>query len=111
MGPEHRLAVYGTLAPGRSNHHQLAGLIGDWTGGVVRGKLFPEGWGAIQGYPALRLDPRGDDIAVQLFTSSDLPDHWDRLDRFEGADYRRAPAKVHTSQGAVEAYIYVIAAD
>lgn len=29
MTTDHRLATYGTLAPGRVNHHQLAGLAGD----------------------------------------------------------------------------------
>jgi gamma-glutamylcyclotransferase (GGCT)/AIG2-like uncharacterized protein YtfP len=110
LGPEHRLAVYGTLAPGRSNHHQLAGLAGDWTHGVVRGERLAAGWGAGVGYPGLRLDPQGAEVAVQVFTSPDLPAHWARLDAFEGADYRRALARVQGADGGeVEAFIYVIA--
>jgi len=77
-----RLATYGTLAPGRPNHHQLAGLRGMWAPGTVRGRLHDAGWGAGMGFPALVLDPRGPAVAVQVFTSSDLPDHWDRLDAF-----------------------------
>ena len=54
-----RLATYGTLAPGRVNHHELAGLKGVWQQGTVRGKLVAAGWGATLGYPALILDPQG----------------------------------------------------
>jgi len=89
-----RLAVYGTLAPGRPNEHQLFGLTGTWTKGIVRGHLKPAGWGAAQGYPGLTLDPNGPDVPVQLFESGDLPAHWDRLDRFEGEDYRRIEVDV-----------------
>jgi len=53
----HRLATYGSLAPGRRNHHQLDGLAGRWFRGYVRGTLVDAGWGAGLGYPALVLDP------------------------------------------------------
>ncbi len=109
MSADQRLAVYGSLAPGKSNHHQLAGLTGDWRPGIVRGEVFEEGWGAIQGYPGLRLDPAGREIAVQVFASPDLPDHWARLDRFEGAEYRRVVTTVICADGPVEANIYTIA--
>lgn len=107
-GAETRLAVYGTLAPGRSNHHQLAGLRGDWRPGVVRGQRFDEGWGAAQGYPGLVLDPDGAEVAVQIFSSDDLPDHWARLDDFEGEGYRRVVARVSTADGELDACIYEI---
>jgi gamma-glutamylcyclotransferase (GGCT)/AIG2-like uncharacterized protein YtfP len=109
MGPEHRLAVYGTLAPGRSNHGQLAGLAGDWSHGVVRGALHQAGWGAGEGYPGLTLDPEGAEVPVQVFTSPDLPAHWARLDAFEGADYRRVEVTVTGADGAaIEAFIYAV---
>jgi gamma-glutamylcyclotransferase (GGCT)/AIG2-like uncharacterized protein YtfP len=38
-----RLATYGTLAPGRVNHHQLAGLDGHWRQGTVKGTLVDAG--------------------------------------------------------------------
>src|ERR1700751_4068590 len=84
-----RLAVYGTLAPGRENYWVLAGLKGTWSQGTVRGYLFAEGWGASQGYPAMTYDARGSEIAVQVFESDDLPRHWARIDEFEGPEYRR----------------------
>lgn len=104
-----RLAVYGTLAPGRENHGQLAGLIGVWRGGTVRGWLNPVGWAAPMGYPGLLLDAEGPLVSVQLFESTDLPHHWARLDEFEGTDYRRALTRVRTADGdEVEAWIYVL---
>jgi gamma-glutamylcyclotransferase (GGCT)/AIG2-like uncharacterized protein YtfP len=106
---EHRLAVYGTLAPGRSNHGQLAGLNGVWSHGTVRGTLHQAGWGAGEGYPGLTLDPEGAEVAVQVFTSSDLPAHWARLDAFEGTDYRRVAVTVIGPDGdAVETFIYAV---
>ena len=109
MDIDQRLAVYGTLAPGRSNHHELAGLRGSWRPGTVRGRLVPEGWGATLGYPALVLDPTGPVVEVQLFESNDLPAHWPRLDDFEGPGYRRSAVTVATAGGSVDAWIYAAA--
>lgn len=104
----HRLATYGTLAPGRPNHHQLDGLDGRWFAGHLHGRLLDAGWGATLGYPALVLDQDGDRVDVQVFESADLPAHWSRLDDFEGAQYTRALVTVHTSGGPVEAFAYVL---
>ena len=106
-----RLAVYGTLAPGRPNHHQLRGLSGRWIEGTVRGQLLQEGWGAEQGYPGLILDPEGPTVDVQLLDSPDLPEHWTRLDQFEGSGYRRTVTTVSTAEGDLSASIYVLAQD
>jgi gamma-glutamylcyclotransferase (GGCT)/AIG2-like uncharacterized protein YtfP len=89
-GTGSRLAVYGTLAPGRSNHDQVEALGGRWQSGYsVRGVLFETGWGAEQGYPALRWSMAGAEVSVELLVSEQLPQHWDRLDAFEGPGYRR----------------------
>lgn len=109
MSIDHRLATYGTLAPGRVNHHQLAVLAGTWTIGTIRGRLIETGWGAALGYPALVPDADGEAIAVHLFTSADLPAHWERLDAFEGAEYRRGEIMVETAGGVVPAWIYLAA--
>lgn len=109
MGIDQRLAVYGSLAPGRSNHHQLAGLAGHWRVGSVRGRLVAEGWAATEGYPALFLDPEGPVIEIQLFESADLPQHWQRLDDFEGPGYRRIAVAVAVGETTVEAWIYAAA--
>lgn len=103
---DHCLAVYGTLAPGRANHGQLAGLAGTWRPGTIRGRLVKTGWGTYLGFPAVILDAAGATIAVQIFESGDLPGHWARLDAFEGESYRRTPIDVATAAGAVAAWIY-----
>ncbi|MEM9761774.1 MAG: gamma-glutamylcyclotransferase family protein [Pseudomonadota bacterium] len=106
LGPEHRLAVYGTLAPGRANAHVLADIGGSWTTGTVRGRLVELGWGAAQGYPGILLDPEGEAVAVHLLFAENLPAHWERLDAFEGSGYRRRSVSVETADGPVEASIY-----
>lgn len=106
MRSENRLAVYGSLAPGRSNADQLSDLTGRWIDGYVHGILLEEGWGALIGYPAIDLADDGPTVDVHLFESDDLLAHWDRLDAFEGSEYQRVPVIVHTAQGDVEAQIY-----
>ena len=76
---------------------------------MIRGRLIETGWGAALGYPALVLDERGEAIEVHLFTSAELPAHWDRLDAFEGAEYRRGEVMVETAEGRVAAWIYMAA--
>jgi gamma-glutamylcyclotransferase (GGCT)/AIG2-like uncharacterized protein YtfP len=88
----YRLAVYGTLGPGRPNHHQVSMLRGDWT----------------TGFPGLVLGD-GEEVRVELLHSEDLPEHWERLDAFEGEGYQRVTATVRTEFGLVEAFIYVLA--
>ena len=105
---ETRLATYGTLVPGRVNAGQLAELEGTWRQGSVRGRLVEAGWGAKLGCPGLILDPTGPAVEVHVFESPDLPDHWPRLDAFEGAGYRRVATQVSTADGELEASIYVI---
>jgi gamma-glutamylcyclotransferase (GGCT)/AIG2-like uncharacterized protein YtfP len=104
-----RLAVYGTLVPGRVNHHQLAELEGRWQRGTVQGKLIDAGWGTALGFPGLILDPSGPPVEVYVFESLDLPDHWSRLDEFEGPGYRRVVTRVLTAECELSAYIYVVA--
>ncbi len=102
------LATYGTLAPGRVNNHQLAQLQGTWHHGSVKGRLIESGWGAELGYPGLILDPSAPTIDVFIFQSLDLPDHWPRLDEFEGAGYKRVVTQVALKDGFLDASIYVI---
>ena len=85
----HRLAVYGTLAPGKPNHHVVAPLGGEWSDGVIEGELMQTGWGAAMGYAAFRPLPGAGTIAVKLLTAPALDSAWDRLDDFEGEGYRR----------------------
>ncbi len=109
FGASRRLAVYGSLAPGESNHHVLTNLTGEWFDGVVRGHLMDSGWGSDLGYPALRWDPNGDEVPAKLLVSADLPGHWERLDAFEGDHYRRDLVTVHHPGNETSiANIYVV---
>ena len=97
-----RLAVYGSLAPGRSNHHQLQDLRGEWHSGcIVRGDLADRGCGAGRGYPVLRWSTSGPAVAVEMFVSDELLGHWPRLDEFEGPDYLRIVVPVFSGTGVV----------
>jgi gamma-glutamylcyclotransferase (GGCT)/AIG2-like uncharacterized protein YtfP len=93
-----RLAVYGSLAPGRQNHHIVQPLGGEWTQGVVEGDLFTYGWGAAVGYRALRPRPGAPSVRVHVLTSRALPAAWPELDAFEGADYRRVLVAVWSGE-------------
>jgi len=94
FGASCRLAAYGTLQPGRQNHHWLEGVNGTWQQGFVLGHLT-----TLAGYPVLHLDPAGGRVPVALLTSNDLPALWPKLDRLEGANYRRSLAAVHRGEG------------
>lgn len=84
-----RLATYGTLGPGRPNHHVVKDIEGHWSSDSVRGHLVDAGWGAGQGFPGIRLDPTADPVRVDILESIDLGAHWERLDAFEGPGYVR----------------------
>jgi len=105
----HALAVYGTLAPGRPNHHVVAPLGGAWTTGAVEGDLAPSGWGAALGYPAFHPRPGGPSVAVQVLHSSALPDAWPRLDAFEGSEYRRILVPVWAPGGTTGRQLLTVA--
>jgi gamma-glutamylcyclotransferase (GGCT)/AIG2-like uncharacterized protein YtfP len=102
FGTSQRLAVYGSLAPGRQNHHIVQPLGGTWTAGAVDGDLGSFGWGAAIGFPALRLRTGGPTVAVHVLTSPALPRAWADLDAFEGSEYRRVlvPVWSATDQSA-----------
>ena len=100
FGTGHRLAVYGTLAPGQPNHHVVAPLGGEWTGGLVEGDLFPAGWGAALGYLAFRPRAGGPAVAVRVLTTTLLATAWPALDRFEGPEYQRILVPVFSTEPA-----------
>ncbi|MEO7964698.1 MAG: gamma-glutamylcyclotransferase [Gemmatimonadaceae bacterium] len=104
-----RLAVYGTLAPGRSNYHIVAPLGGDWTEGVVEGDLSAHGWGAALGYPAFRPRVGGAIVPVHVLSSSSLPAFWPALDRFEGVEYHRILVPVFDSTMANPQRVLMVA--
>jgi len=105
-----RLFVYGTLAPGRANAHMLAGVPGTWEPATARGALYPEGWGAAQGYPGFVPDEAGEEVHGLVFSSDALAAHWARLDAFEGEGYARVLVPVTLRHGGevVQACVYRI---
>ena len=106
--PVTRLATYGTLGPGRPNHHQVSMIDGVWSRGVVHGNLHEEGWGAAQGFPGIALDAAGPAVEVEILQSLDLDAHLPRLDEFEGAGYCRQIALIDSVDGPALAFIYTL---
>lgn len=99
FGAAHRLAIYGSLAPGQSNHAVVSGIPGEWLDGLhVRGRRFELGWGDDMGYPGFTWIPGGDPVAIHLLKSEQLPRHWSRLDAFEGPQYQRILVPVFLDQ-------------
>ena len=99
FGTSRRLAIYGSLAPGRQNHHIVAPLGGTWTDGLVQGELVTYGWGAAIGYPALYPRRGGPAIPVHVLESSQLCDAWPELDSFEGTEYCRVLVPIWAGGG------------
>ncbi len=88
--------------PGEPNHALLSDVPGVWADGSVQGVRF-----MANGYPAFKWRPGGEQVRVSVLTSAALPEHWARLDEFEGADYRRILVPVSLPNGtSLIAYIY-----
>jgi len=109
FGASERLIVYGSLAPGRANHHHVAELAGDWTSGWITGDRVPIGWGTALGHAAVRFRAGGERIPAWVLRSAELPTAWDRLDAFEGAAYQRLLAPFETEAGVVAVGYYYAA--
>lgn len=106
------LFVYGTLMPNCPNGHVLDNIVGKFTPATVKGYLKDAGWSASMGYPGIKLDPDGDTVHGYLFSSSNLINHWDNLDEFEGEEFQREPVTVETyDEIEYDTYIYVVKVD
>lgn len=108
--PERALIIYGSLAPNKPNHSEVEHIKGRWMNAIVRGKLEQEGWGTEMGYLGFRPTAIEQQAikAIVLF-SDELGDNWNRLDEFEGEEYRRILAKYELENGDVGVgYIYAI---
>ncbi len=91
----HRLAVYGTLAPGGPHHDELAACPGTWSLGTVTGRR------SLRDYPVFTYDPLAAPVAVHLLCSAALPARWAQLDAFEGDGYRRILVPVRLDDGSL----------
>jgi gamma-glutamylcyclotransferase (GGCT)/AIG2-like uncharacterized protein YtfP len=103
------LAVYGSLAPRQRNHGQLRGIHGRWFRGEVEGDLRDRGGGAAGGFPGLTPRPGGPRVAVSVLESCELAEAWERLDAFEGDEYRRVQVPVFLENGeTICAHVYAL---
>lgn len=100
--PSKKLISYGSLMPGQPNHVVVSDLEGEWQDCVIRGTI-----NKINGLSRFSWNPTGPELSVCLFTSDDLSRSWERIDRFEGKEYRRQliPAKIKI--GIAIAYVYI----
>jgi len=96
-----RLASYGTLRPGESNYHVVADIEGTWLDGQVRGSVAD-----YKGYPLFRWSVVGEPIEVKILASDRLPEHYPRIDHFEGADYCRILVPVELAENTIVCNIY-----
>ena len=107
-----RLFVYGTLAPGKANHHLLEELPGSWQAATLKGRLLDEGWGSKLGSPGILPSNDGEAVEGFVLTSKRLPEVWPMLDEFEGSGYKRVPVTVEVENGGkLEAYVYALNQD
>jgi hypothetical protein len=87
--------------------HLLESIGGRWENATVRGELIEAGSAPGVYYPRIILDEDGGDVDGFLFISENLPNHWDKLDRYEGDDYQRVVTNVTLENGSiVEACMY-----
>lgn len=105
-----RLAVYGTLRPGARNHGVIDDhMEGRWRRGWIEADYYEDGW---RGYPGIVCRPGAPRVDVDVFESPELPQHWGRLDAFEGPGYRRRTVAVHgLGPLPVEAQVYVLGSE
>ena len=96
----------------------MDGVRGTWIPGTLRGTFHASGTDAATGYPGIVLAGTAPahattDVPAQVLVSADLPDHWDRLDAFEGAGYRRVPAVValEDDDAVRPAFVYELVPD
>lgn len=103
------LFVYGTLMPNCPNGHVLEEIVGKFIPATVSGKLIDAGWSASMGYPGIKLEDGNDTIHGFLFYSSNLINHWDYLDEFEGNEFVRTPVTVERyDEFEVDTFIYTL---
>ncbi len=102
-----RLFVYGTLAPGKENHHWLSPLKGAWHPATAKGSIEIQTIGSHAGLPCF-IPSKTKIVEGLIFTSNELYKIWDKLDEFEGVDYIRRLMPVISSDGEeLQAFIYL----
>lgn len=103
------LIIYGSLAPGETNHHIISHINGIWLKAFIKGKIIDNGWSTRTGYPEFqRIDDSSERVEVLAFISEDLEKYWDYIDEFEGTEqYKRVTISCELENGkVVDAFIY-----
>jgi gamma-glutamylcyclotransferase (GGCT)/AIG2-like uncharacterized protein YtfP len=103
ISPDHVLIAYGSLRPGEKNHNVVHHINGYWISGIVHGEL-----GRWMEYP--QFIPNSETpgpIEVQVLISNQLPENWQKIDKFEGNAYMRVLLPVETADGTIIGNIYV----
>jgi gamma-glutamylcyclotransferase (GGCT)/AIG2-like uncharacterized protein YtfP len=95
------LIIYGSLAPGESNHAVMEPIKGEWKKATIKGKLHEGGWGSSLGYNGFVSvnNEEAEIINCYVLFSDDLPAHWDYLDKFEGDGYTRIETDYELENG------------
>jgi len=104
------LFIYGSLRPGYPNEHVMTKIGGDWRAATIKGTWHSEGWGYVNhGLRGLVVDEAGEDIPGFVFSSTNLKDHWQTLDEFEGGDYERVMARaLYADGGGQDVFVYAL---
>ena len=109
MNQINSIFVYGTLQPGKQNGKILKKIKGTWKKGFVFGKLINISKGINYGYPVIEIKKKGDKIFGMVFLSKNLKKIINKLDVFEGKDYKRIITNVNLTNGTkIKSYIYII---
>ena len=99
--------TYGTLGPGRPNHHQLDGLDGRWLKDTSTGcSSTPAGARALA-TQHWSFKPTVQQSMSKFRVSRPAGSLGARLDDLEGDGYQRVVATVRTPTGEMDAFIYV----
>jgi gamma-glutamylcyclotransferase (GGCT)/AIG2-like uncharacterized protein YtfP len=101
LRPSQKLALYGTLRPGQPNHGILRDIDGSWTTVRLNGVLTQTG------LPTFSFATKGSAVEAVLLISAELPEHWSRLDEFEGSGYSRQLGLVWLEDSPQVANVYV----
>jgi hypothetical protein len=99
--PSHRLAVYGSLAPGGANQDQLAGLDGQWQDGAVKGVVEER-----DGFLEFHWRLKAKSVPVKVLSTSKVNAQFVRLDRFEGPRYHRILVPIVVDEKTAVCNIY-----
>ena len=103
------LFIYGTLMPNAPHEQILENIYGKFIRASVKGFLKDQGWSASMGYPGITIDSKGDTIHGYIFYSNNLINHWEKLDEFEGKEFKRINTTIQRYDDIEEkSYIYVL---